>query len=160
MKYYMLLMAMLLSLGMLAMPAAQAPAEAHQVTGKMTIKKLERLSGTVIRGNVSHKINRTNGTEFDGNHIRLRKLNSFIAVSDTKYGKYRPVRGTTLGEQWNRRYSSGPQRPSTKCERGRWYRAVGVHTVDQRDVWVVGSMTFHGSYKVTQHERMGPRMKC
>jgi len=162
-----LFMAFALALGLVALPAtavvpeeSRSVADAHQVTGTTKVKKLERLSGTVIRGHATSKITRVNGSEFDRNHIRKRKLNSYIAVSNTKRGEYKPVARSIVGEDWNKRYSSGPQRPTTKCQRGKWYRTIAVHTVDQRDVWVVGGVSWHGPYKVQQFEKAGPRMKC
>ena len=142
MKLRMLLGATALTLGLVVAPASAA--EAHVVTGKTQVQKPQKLSGSVVRGWARADIKRTNGTEFDKDHIQSRRLVSYLEVKSPR-GSWRLDSRSLVHEGWNRRYSSGPQRPNVKCKKGDLVRTVAIHSIHAGDVWTAGPFTYHGA---------------
>jgi hypothetical protein len=152
-------MVLALAVGMLALPAAQEPAEAHVVNGKTTVKKPEKLSGSVYRGEARVRIAKTNGNEFDAQHIQRRRLVSWIEVRNSRTSPIRIDSRTVVQEMWNKRYSS-TQRPNARCKKGWQVRTVARHTVQAPDVWKVGAFYYHGAVKETNTTRRSRWVTC
>jgi len=166
MKARMLLGAVALTLGLVVAPASAA--DAHTVTGKTEVKKPQKLTGTVVRGWAKTEITKSGirgignePYEFDKEHIQSRRLVSYIEVKSPKpKSEWRIDSRSLVHEGWNRRYSSGPQRPNTKCRKGDKVRTVAVHTVFAPDVWKVGQFTFHGAVKRNDITRKSRAITC
>jgi len=151
-RLFTLMVVALMAVGMVVTPTAQAPAEAHVVSGKTQIKKPEKLSGSVYRGWARTDIARS-ATAFDKDHIQSRRLVTYIEVRNSRTSPARMDSRTIVHEGWNRRFSSGPQRPNGSFKKGQQIRTVAVHTVIAPDVWKVGPFWYHGAPKRVDHTR-------
>lgn len=158
---FSLLLVLSLTVGLVAMPPAQQPAEAHTIYGKVKAKKPVKLSGRQVEGVANAEIVTPNA--FNNDHLgagKGRKLDSWLESSKKKRGKYRPIVGSGKGEGWNKKYESNTQRPRARCQKGTWVRTVAQHTVEARDVWRVGQFEYHGDLKTTKKKHRSKPIRC